>query len=76
MTRLRRTGEPILLEKGRKPAAVIISLEDFKTRFVEKEADERRREVQRRILALSRRSRIKSSAEEVVRELRSGHDFR
>lgn len=72
MNRLRRTGEPILLEKGRNPAAVIILLDDFKTRFVEKEADERRREVQRRILSFSRRSKVKQRGEDLVRELRSG----
>ena len=75
VTHLQRSGEPILLEKGRKPAAVIISLEDFRKRFVEKDADERRREIQARILKLARRSSAKESAEELVRQIRSGTSF-
>ncbi|MBI2339148.1 MAG: type II toxin-antitoxin system Phd/YefM family antitoxin [Deltaproteobacteria bacterium] len=72
MQKLKRSGEPILLEKGRRPAAVLISLEDFKRRFAEKEADERRREVQRRILGLSRKSAVRKNSEALIRELRSG----
>lgn len=72
INRLQKKGEPILLEKGRKPAAVIISLDDFKTRFIEKEADERRRRVQQKILSLVRKSDVPESAEELIRRLRSG----
>jgi prevent-host-death family protein len=43
--KLQETGEPILLEKDRKPVAVIISLEDYKRRFVDIDADIRRREI-------------------------------
>lgn len=38
-----------MLEKDRKPAAVIISLEDYRKRFVDVEADRRRIEVVERI---------------------------
>lgn len=68
--KLQKTGEPILLEKGRKPAAVIISLEDFKQRFVEKEADSRRRALQQKILGLAKKGGDKKSAEQWVRSLR------
>lgn len=61
VSRLQKNGEPILLEKGRKPVAVIISLEDFKKRFVEKDADEQRKKLQARIVALARKSSIKES---------------
>lgn len=70
--RLKKTGEPILLEKGRKPAAVLISLEDFKTRFVEKEADQARRRVQARIMGLASKSAVPQTAEEILGGLRSG----
>jgi PHD/YefM family antitoxin component YafN of YafNO toxin-antitoxin module len=60
------------LEKGRKPAAVLISLEDYKKRFVEKEADERRRELQEKIRRLAIKSNVKESSEELVRALRWG----
>ena len=49
LQRLARDGRPILLEKDRKPAAVIISLEDYRKRFVDVDADERRREMVERI---------------------------
>ena len=36
-------GEPILVEKARRPRAVLISLEDYRERFVDRiAADERR----------------------------------
>ena len=76
IAKLKKTGEPILLEKGRVPAAVIISLEDFKKRFVDKSADEKRRHLQNKILSLARISNVSESAEEVIRGLRSGRqDF-
>lgn len=72
VSRLQKTGEPILLEKGRKPAAVLISLEDFKTRFVEKDADQARRKVEARIRGLARKSTVPQTAEEILNGLRSG----
>jgi prevent-host-death family protein len=45
LQRLRRTGRPILVEKSRQPAAVLISLEDYRARFVDREADEARRRI-------------------------------
>lgn len=49
LQRLKKNGSPILLEKDRKPAAVIISLEDYRKRFVDVEADEIRRQIVQRI---------------------------
>ena len=73
--KLQRSGEPILLERGRKPAAVLISLEDYQERFAEKVADEKRRDPGSRIRKLARKSSSRESAEELVRELRSGSDL-
>lgn len=42
---LSRDGEPILIEKDRQPAAVLISLEDYQKRFADKEADALREEI-------------------------------
>lgn len=39
---LEKTGEPILLEKGRRPVGVIVSLRDFRERFAERDATEAR----------------------------------
>jgi PHD/YefM family antitoxin component YafN of YafNO toxin-antitoxin module len=64
-------GEPILVEKGRKPVAVLISLEDYKKRFVDVAADIQRRELVEKI----RKANIKlppgKSSLEIVREIRS-----
>jgi len=68
---LQRTHEPILLEKGRKPAAVIISLEDFAMRFVEKAADERRQKLQEEILSMKIPSKDARTAEVILRDTRA-----
>lgn len=68
---LERTGMPILIEKGRRPAAVLVSLRDFNERFVDALAADERERLARDILALrnrARRSRRKSV--DLVRELR------
>jgi len=70
LQRLEKDGRPILLEKDRKPAAVIISLEDFRKRFVDVDADDRRREMVERI----KRARLETpegvSTLDLVREVR------
>src|SRR5947199_246946 len=43
LRQLERGGEPILVQRGRQPAAVLISLRDYQERFVDREADARRR---------------------------------
>jgi PHD/YefM family antitoxin component YafN of YafNO toxin-antitoxin module len=69
---LERTGEPILLERGRRPVAVLISLRDFQERFVEKAATEERDRVLAEMDALARRSADPTPAADVLRELRGG----
>lgn len=65
-----QTGEPLLLEKGRKPVAVLISLRDFHERFVEKSAAEARDAILREIDAIATDSVHKTPAVEVLQELR------
>ena len=67
-----KSGEPILLERGRKPAAVIISIQDFKSRFADKDAEEVRKEVVGRIKAMELESVRTESAEDLIREIRNG----
>lgn len=43
------TGEPIVINKGRNARAVLISLEDFERRFIEYQAQERRKELIERV---------------------------
>lgn len=71
---LQKTHEPVLLEKGKKPAAVIISIDDFQKRFVEKAADEKRREIQKQIAAMSTTSKLQLSSEDILRQIRNGEE--
>jgi prevent-host-death family protein len=52
LKKLQSTGGPILVEKDRKPAAVLITIEDYQARFVDKEADEQRKQLVERIKSL------------------------
>lgn len=67
---LQRTGEPILVEKGRKPVAVLISLRDFEERFVEKAASEARDHVIAEMDAMARPGTDPRTSVEIIRELR------
>jgi prevent-host-death family protein len=40
---LQASGRPVLIERNSRPAAVLISLEDYQKRFVDREADDKRR---------------------------------
>lgn len=71
---LERNGEPVILEKGRRPVAVLISLKDFRERFVEKAATEERNRLFERMDALARRSADPTPAVEILRELRGYRD--
>ena len=70
LRRLEKTGRPILLEKDRKPAAVIISLDDYRTRFVDVEADRLRAEMVERIKQAELRTPKGVSSLDLLREMR------
>jgi prevent-host-death family protein len=52
LRQLERGGEPIIVERRRQAAAVLISLRDYRERFVEREADAQRRDVVARLKAV------------------------
>ncbi len=72
LRQLERGGEPIVVQRGRRPAAVLISLRDYQERFVDREPDARRRA----IVAALKETRFEKPAGQttldVLRELRSG----
>jgi PHD/YefM family antitoxin component YafN of YafNO toxin-antitoxin module len=70
LQRLEKTGRPILLEKDRKPAAVIISLDDYRKRFVDVEADRLRAEMVERIKQARLKTPKGMSSLDLVREVR------
>lgn len=68
---LLRTGEPILIEKGRSPVAVLITLQDYQTRFVDREADIQRKEIVAKILAAQLTIPQGKKSLDLIREIRS-----
>lgn len=71
---LEKNNEPVILDKGNKPVAVLISLKDFHERFVEKAAEEARLELIRKIDAMAMVSKDPLSAEDILHELRSSRE--
>jgi len=69
---LNRDGEPILVEKDRRPAAVLISLEDYQKRFADKEADALRDEIVAMIKGAGLKLPPGESALDLVRAGRRG----
>lgn len=68
---LEKNGEPILLEKGREPRAVLISIKDFQERFVDRVAADERRELVEDILAFQKkRPKVQKDSVSLLRELR------
>ncbi len=67
---LQKKNEPILIEKGRTPVAVLISLTAFKERFV----DYREKEKREALVQLAKKSATSPKKEslKVLRELRYG----
>jgi len=67
---LNKTGKPILVSKGRKIRAVLITPEQFKIRFLDYQAEEEKN----RLLEIIRSSRAKrhgtKDSVEILRELR------
>lgn len=68
---IQKSGQPVLLEKGRKPVAVLISIADYHERFVEREAHHARNRLLEQMDSLARPSSPGSpAADDALRELR------
>lgn len=71
---LNKTGKPILVSKGRKIQAVLITPEQFKKRFIDYQAEEEKK----RLLETIKESRAKRlgarDSVDILRELR-GYDY-
>jgi len=70
LERLKKTGEPILVSKGRKIQAVLITPEQFKKRFLDFQAAEEKKKLLKTIKGLREESLEKESSLEVLREMR------
>ena len=72
LRQLERGGDPILVQRGRQPAAVLISLGDYQERFVDREADARRRAVVAALKKMHFRRPEPRTTLDLLRDLRSG----
>ena len=70
---LHKTGEPILVSKGRQIRAVLITPEQFQKRFLDYQAEEQKKQLLETIKGLRVDSIETNSSLEVLRELR-GYD--
>jgi len=68
---LEEDGAPIMVYRRRKPAAALISLKDYRERFVDRAADESRREIVRRIRKLRFGGSGEANTLDLLRGLRS-----
>ena len=67
---LNKTGEPILVSKGRQVKAVLITPEQFEKRFLDYQAEEQKKQLLETIKSLRVDSLETKSSVEVLRELR------
>ena len=67
---LAKGGEPVLVERNGKPAAVLISIEDYRERFADGQAAEERLQLVEEILASRVPARGKQTSVGAVRALR------
>ncbi len=67
---LERTGEPVLVSKGRKVRAVLITPEQFERRFLDYQAEERKQQLLETIKSLSAPNKDSKSSLEILRTLR------
>ncbi len=72
LRRLERGGAPILVQRGRQPAAVLISLHDYRERFAERDTDERRLAIVARIKAAEFTAPKRRTTLDLLRDLRTG----
>ena len=70
---LNETGEPILISKGRKVRAVLITSEQFERRFLDYQTEEKKQKLMEMIESLRDRRIGKKDSVNVLRELR-GYD--
>ena len=71
LKKLGTIGKPVLVEKNRKPAAVLISLEDYHKRFVDAEADHQREELVQNIKTAQIRLPKGKTSLDIIREIRA-----
>lgn len=70
LDRLNKTGEPILVSKGRKLRAVLVTPEDFEKRFLDYKVKEDKKRLINTMLALKQKKKEPLKSIELLRQLR------
>jgi PHD/YefM family antitoxin component YafN of YafNO toxin-antitoxin module len=70
LDRLNETGEPILVSKGRKLRAVLVTPEDFEKRFLDYRIKEDKKKLLDSMLALRKKKKEPMESIEILRQLR------
>jgi PHD/YefM family antitoxin component YafN of YafNO toxin-antitoxin module len=70
LDRLGETGEPIYISKGRKIRAVLVTPEQFKKRFLDKQVEEDRKKFLKTVKRLRKGKTSKDSSLSILRQLR------
>ena len=70
LDRLSETGEPIYISKGRKIRAVLVTPEQFKKRFLDKQVEEDRKKFLKTVKDLRKGKTSKDSSLSILRQLR------
>ncbi len=71
LKKLARKGKPVLVEQNRKPVAALISLDDYKKRFVDVEADAQRDQIVQKIKQAKLKLPKGKTSLDLIRDLRS-----
>jgi len=70
LDRLTKNGEPIFISKGRKIRAVLVTPEQFEKRFLDWQAEEKKKQLLTSIKRLRGKKRESGASIEVLRQLR------
>ena len=70
LDRLNATGEPILVSRGRKLQAVLVTPQDFETRFLDYKVKEDKKRLLDGMRALKRKKKESVESIELLRQLR------
>ncbi len=71
---LEKTKEPVLVSKGRRVRAALITVEDFQQRFLDRQTEEKKAELLGRIKEARRPGTGAKTSLEILRELRGYPD--
>jgi prevent-host-death family protein len=70
LEKLRRTGKPVLISKGKEVRAVLITPEDFERRFLDAKAKEDKEQLLKLFKSLRKKKKGEAGSLELLRQLR------